>query len=272
MVGDERVGANHDTIVAFRGVAASRSSIHAGTIYGIHGVVVRTLLIPIVLAGCEHGQTPSGDPFDGGDRDGGACGKESLIDGELIDWESTDGSFLGVDGARITLRFDDTVVTTTPPNGRIDLCARPQFPLEFLVGAPGDYLDGTLSIERDAVFGGRALSLRTFTATRATTFFNERGLIFDPNKAHIVVLMTGDRTSLTLNLAHDTTQAGNDDGGGAVVTWTDGDSGRYVLFPNVDPVGAVATISGDLASGPHNVPVAAGKLSLVAISFVLVGP
>jgi hypothetical protein len=235
---------------------------------------VRTWILPIVLAACEHGQTPPG--MDGGDNpDGGtpACGKESLIGGELIDWDSSDADFLGIANATISLRFDpSSFSTTTPPNGRIELCGRPDLPLEFAIDAPGDYLDGTLAIERDVALSGEAISLRMFTAARAATFFSEHGLIFDPNKAQVVVLMTADRAALSIDAAHDTALAGNDDLGGAEVTWSAGTSGRYVLFPNVDVADSSVTITGDLMSGPRAAPIAPGTLSLVAISFVFVGP
>ena len=47
--------------------------------------------------------------------------------------------------------------------------------------------------------------------------------------------------------------------------------GRYVLFPNVDTSTAIATIGGD-PTGSKVVPIAAGQLSLIAISFVFIGP
>jgi hypothetical protein len=72
---------------------------------------------------------------------------------------------------------------------------------------------------------------------------------------------------MSLDRTHDTEQAGNDDDGDGVVAWTDGASGRYVLFPNVDVAASTATVMGD-PQGPKTVPIAAGKISLVVISFV----
>jgi hypothetical protein len=231
-------------------------------------------LLVIALAACdEHGQSPGDGGGDGGGSDGGGeCAKTSFVMGELIDWDSTEASFLGVNGAAIALTLDESFGTVTPPNGRLDFCARPDLPLEFVVDAPGDYLDGTLSIDRDVLLqSGATPSVRTLTATRAASFFTERGLTFDPNAAQIVVLSIFDASTMSIDLAHDTAQAGNDDGVGGFA-WANGDAGRYVLFPNVVVTGSTATVTGDLMTGPRIVPVAAGKLTLFVMSFVFVGP
>ncbi len=223
----------------------------------------------LVLAACVgHGSTPLVDASDGDAIGDAGCGAESLISGELIDWDSSTASFLGVSGATVTLVGDPTITTTTPTDGSIDLCARPDRPLAFTVDGPIDYLDGTLTIDRDVLIEpGVPLSLRTITTTRAATFFTEHSLTFDAGSAQIVVLLTGDRTGLTLDRTHDTTQAANDDASPGTFTWTAGNTGRYVLFPNVQVSGSTATIAGD-PKGPIVVPIEVGKLSLVAISFV----
>lgn len=226
----------------------------------------------IALTACGHGQSPiDGGGDDGGGSDGGLCGINDLVTGELIDWDSSTASFLGINGASITLTLDTEFGAVTPPNGRLAFCGRPDLPLEFTIDGPGDYLDGTLSIDRDVLQNGGNISLRAFTATRAASFFSERGLIFDPNAAQIVVLSIFDASTLSINLTHDTAQSGNDDGTGTIV-WSDGDAGRYVLFPNVTVAGSFATVTGDLMTGPRMVPVAAGKLTLFAMSFVFIGP
>jgi len=231
-------------------------------------------LLPIALAACTgHGQSPPG----GGDDDNpvadagtSACGKESFVTGELVDWDSSTASFSGIEGATLTLLADPSITAVTGPGGALAICGRPDKPLEFSLAAPGDYPDGTISIERDAVQNG-TLSLRAFTAARAASFFGERGLIFDPNKAQVVVDLVGDRFAMTLDRSHDAPQAASDDDGDGTFTWDAGDTGRYVLFPNVDATTATATIGGD-PTGTKAVPIEAGKLSLVAISFVFIGP
>jgi hypothetical protein len=81
-----------------------------------------------------------------------------------------------------------------------------------------------------------------------------------------MVFLAGDRSGLTLSRPHDAPLAGDDGDGDGAFTWAAGSSGRYVLFPNVVVAGPTLTLSGDI-SGPHTIPVAAGKLTLVAISF-----
>lgn len=196
------------------------------------------------------------------------CLPDLLIEGELIDWDSSDAAFSGVFGATVTQVGNSSVTLTTAPNGRLSLCAAPSEPFAFTVDASSDgHLSGTLTIESNVVLGGFVpLSLRTLTQTRAASFFTELGLTFDPTAAQVVVFQAGDRSSLTLSGTHDPAQQGDDNGTG-VITWGAGASGRYTLFPNVTPTANVQ-LSGD-PGGPRPVPAVAGQVSLVVISFVL---
>lgn len=224
-------------------------------------------LILIALVGCEHGQTPPGS--DGPPGDGGTtgCVPELLIEGELIDWDSSEVAFQGVFGATLTQTIDASVAQTTDPSGRLSLCAARSDPFGFTVDASSDgHLSGTLTIEPNVVLGSfTPLSLRTLTPARAATFFAEQGLTFDPDAAQIVVLQTGDRSALTLTGVHDPALSGDDDGSG-VIAWSAGTGGRYVLFPNVAPASSVQ-LGGD-PLGPRPIPAVAGAVSLVAITFV----
>jgi hypothetical protein len=82
------------------------------------------------------------------------------------------------------------------------------------------------------------------------------------------VFHTGDGIGLSLSRAHDPALAGNDHDRDGAFTWAAGQDGRYVLFPNVDVSSPTVTLLGDVTTGPHEIPVAAGKLTLVAIVFV----
>jgi len=198
--------------------------------------------------------------------DASPCGSDTFFTGELIDWDSTDSAFLGVNAARVSVQGMPAISTTTPPNGRLELCV-PTVPLlRFDVDAPAGYLDGTAYVEREALGGGLAISLRSITTTRTASFYTERGLTFDPARAHVLVFLAGDRSTLTLDRPHDAAQTANDDVPGTF-TWAAGAGGRYVLFPNVSVAQATGIITGD-TSGPHTIALAAGQLSLVAISFV----
>ncbi len=196
------------------------------------------------------------------------CLPELLVEGELIDWDSSESAFQGVFGATLTQLGDPNVTVTTAPNGRLSFCATRSDPFVFSVDADSDgHLSGTLTIEPEVVGGSfTPLSLRTIRPIRASKFFGELSLpAFDASAAQVVVLQTGDRSTLTLSGTHDTPQQGDDVGNG-MITWSAGATGRYVLFPNVTPASSVM-LSGD-PLGPRPIPAVAGQLSLVAISFV----
>jgi hypothetical protein len=222
----------------------------------------------LMIAACEGGQSPPPTDAVFGDASD-ACIEEAIVSGELIDWDSSTDAFLGIAGAVVTQRTDPSRTITTAPNGRVEICPHPDLPLEFIVDHPSGYLDGILSIERDAV--PDPFSVRAFTSDRAATFYAEHGLIFDPNLAHLVVQSVADRQELSLNAVHDTVLAASDDDGDGVFTWGAGSTGRYVLFPNIQ-----GTITSVAISAPPDqvftVPVAPGDLAMAVRSFVLIGP
>lgn len=225
----------------------------------------------IALVGCEHGQTPPMDPPSDGfvpvDTTS-VCGRDTPIQGELIDWDSSDNDFLGVFQASITQDGDPSVAVSTPPNGRLEFCANGTLPLAFTFDGPADYLDGTITIDANVPTTLlRPLSFRAITATRAASFFTERGLTFDPDKAQVIVVQTGDASALTLTGTHGTAQQGIDPNVDGNIQWSAGSSGRYVLFPNVTPSATGVQLGGD-PLGPRTVPAVAGQVSLVAIAFV----
>jgi hypothetical protein len=191
-----------------------------------------------------------------------------FVSGDLVDWDSTSASFLGVFDAKLSLPGSSMPLLSTPPNGRIETCVPAVFPLRFDLDAPADYLDGTLVIQREALTSLRPLNLRSITLARAGSFFTGRGLTFDPNRAQVVVFLAGDLAQVALDRAHDAVQAGNDGAQPGTVVWTAGDTGRYVLFPNVDTAQPTAMLTG--LAVPLSVPLAPGKLTLVAISFVFI--
>lgn len=235
---------------------------------------MRSLLFVMLAACAEHGQSPGmsdasfgdGRPF--GDAFDPCKGAGVFLTGELIDWDSSPAAFLGVFDAKLSVPGDPTPIFSTPPNGRLDTCVPAADPLKFDVDAPVGYLDGTMVVNQEALRSLLPLSLRSIKATRAATFFTERGLTFDASKAQVVVFFAGDRGGVSLDRAHGTAQAGNDDGTPGTFTWSPGDTGRYVLFPNVDATQATGTITSP--SLPLAVPLAPGKLTLVAISFVFI--
>ncbi len=212
--------------------------------------------------GCSDDNPSTPDAIvDDAARDAGPCGgAERFVTGELVDLDSTSAQFLGVFNARLSAEGMPARASITAPNGRFELCVPAAPTITLDVDAPADYLDGKLYLEVQEP-DARPLSFRAFGQARGAMLY-----AFDPARAHVLVFLAGDRSDLTLDRAHDPPLAGNDDGTPGTFTWSPGAAGRYVLFPNVDASGPTATLGGDL-SGPHTIPVAAGQLTLVGISF-----
>jgi hypothetical protein len=209
--------------------------------------------------GCGAGPRVAPDAPGDAPGDSGPCGADRFVTGELVDFASSTAQLMGVFGARFTVEGMPARTTTTAPNGRFELCAPAAAAMTFDVDAPADYLDGQAYVEAEAL-GGRPLSFRAYTPATAP-------YTFDAARGHVLVFLAGDRSDLTLDRPHGPPLAGNDDDGDGAFTWEAGNAGRYVLFPNVDASSPTLTLGGDL-SGPHTIPVAAGKLTLVGILFV----
>lgn len=228
-------------------------------------------MLVVVLTGCGgHGASPDAavdvpaEAFVPGEA--GPCGTETLVSGAVVDLDSTTSQFQGVFDARFTLQGMPAKTTTTAPNGRFELCAPRSFSYVFDVEAPPGYLDGHAYLHEQALNGFYPLELRSFTEARAATFYAELGLVFDAKRAHVLLFVAGDRTDQILDRAHDAAHAAEPDDDGALA-WSPGTTGRYVLFPNVDATSPIATLS--IGVGPeHELPVAAGKLTLAATYFV----
>lgn len=225
----------------------------------------------LALAACGDNLHPVVDarPIDGARADAavdGPCAMGRYVTGELVDLDSTTTALAGINNAVFTQR-GGTATDSTSPNGRFEMCATSTTTFLFDVDAPATHVDAIAYFEVDALTA-RMISFRTWTPARAATFYTSRSLTYDPSKAHVLVFLAGDRSNLTLaGASHDTPQAGNDDALPGTYTWAAGGSGRYVLFPNVDPTPGEVMVIGDL-SGAHTVPVVAGKITLVAASWV----
>lgn len=230
---------------------------------------MRSLLVLVALAACnEHGQSPNRADAHTDSTVPACAGTDVLVTGEIVDVDSSSVAFIGVSGATLSLvATPTTILTSTLPDGRFETCVRAPDPLVFSYDAPGDFLDGAMVITRGARGGLHPISFRGITMARAISFYASHGLAFDASKAHVLVFMAGDRSQVTLDRPHAAAQAGDDEGHAGSVAWSPGDSGRYILFPNVDITAPSGSIVGD-QGGPVNVPLAAGKLTLVAISLV----
>lgn len=196
----------------------------------------------------------------------GPCATGRYVTGELLDLDSTSAALAGINAATFTQR-GGTATDMTSPNGRFEMCAASTTNYLFDVDAPATHVDAIAYFEVEALTA-RMISFRTWTPARAVTFYTSLGLTYDPTKAHVLVFLAGDHSQLTLSGgSRGTVIAGNDEATAGTVTWAAGSTGRYVLFPNVDPTAGEVMVMGDL-SGPHTVPVAAAKITFVAASWV----
>jgi hypothetical protein len=226
---------------------------------------MRPLLLLGLVACTGHGESPPG--IDSGPHDfpdsTDVCGPQGLLPfvGSLVDIDSTQLAAAPIGDA--TLRLESAAIQiVTPPSGAIDACVPRQPVLTFDADLPGDYFDGPLVMTTDALQVSRPIELRALTTARAPSFYAERGLAFDPAKAHILAFLAGDRGNVTIDRPHGADQQANDDGTPGTLTWSPGNAGRYVLFPNIDASQPVANVE---LLGP--VPIAPGKLTLVVITF-----
>lgn len=228
------------------------------------------ILVVFVLGACGDNIHPAIDArqIDSAliDVPAGPCGAQRQVTGELVELDSTPAAFVGINNATLTQR-GGVATDETPPNGRFDMCVASTTSYVFDINAPATHVDAIAYFEVEAL-QARMISFRLWTPARAATFYTSLGLTYDPAKAHVLVFLAGDRSNLTLSGgSHDTPQAGNDDASPGTYTWAAGASGRYVLFPNVNPAASQVMVIGDL-SGAHTVPVESGKITLVAASWV----
>lgn len=207
--------------------------------------------------------------------DEGPCGANRFIGAELVDWDSTGAAFMGINGATFTQR-GGSATTTTPPNGRVEMCVATTTSYIFDVDiASADYLDAIAYFDLEAIVASGPLDQRVrfrgIEAARATSFFTERSLVYDATKAHVLVYLAGDVSNISLDRAHGMPQVGTYDAQADTLTWATGSStqnaAKYVLYPNVDASSPSGVIEGDL-QGDHSIPLEANKLTLVGISWV----
>jgi hypothetical protein len=184
--------------------------------------------------------------------------------GEYVDWDSSDtGAFCGIFGATFTVHGDATQTNMTNPNGRFTLTideARAQIDItpptaQSECSVPKSTYDvpGIMIIDQGVAAAGAIISARSFTVDRAPMFD------YDSTKAQVLVHVDGEQRAVSIDAAHDPTQAF--DG----TTWAAGDTGGNVYFPNVDPASGSVTVSMSNATGTGSVPVTAGTFTYLTI-------
>lgn len=240
------------------------------------------------LAACGGGDGAKPVDAPAGDA---TCGADTLLTGEVVDWDSNSTSFCGVFQATVTVRVATKVPTnTTNPNGRIDgaingkdvegVCV-PKAATTLIdvtgsadasqcVTTPGKYTKPGIVIADPAVIaaGGKP-SVRMMSDAALARMYAVSGPIggvYNPGQANVVFHFTGNPHAITTaSNSFSKPQQFN----GTQWEPVEGAAapGSDVLFPNVD---ASVPITFNLAGGtPSTVTLSPGS-TLVADKFTYV--
>ena len=190
--------------------------------------------------------------------------------GELIDWDSDHaGAFCGVYMAKLTEHDATTNTDTTAPNGRIMMMVPDAPTVRIDVTPPtgasqcssgGVYqLPGIIITGKAVLDSGKQASYRMLGMTRLPAWFTQFGLTYDPAKAIVFVHVEGTPAAVKSSAAHDAPATGTE------ATWTAGNVGQNVVFPN----SAVGTsdVSFDAGGGigAQTVPTVAGTITYITL-------
>ena len=201
------------------------------------------------------------------DIDNGSCGDQLNFTGELVDWDATAAASCGVNNA---LFEGGGAMDNTAPNGRFEMCIprsgvtqiaiTPPAGASGCTSMPGTYTFPAIAVANSAtILAGGFWSGRLFTAARQATLAS--GVTFDAAKGHVLVHVDGPARAVAISATHATAQANSG------TAWAAGESGKYVYFPNTDvpPGGStmLSVVGGAIGTG--NIPVQAGKLTIVTV-------
>jgi hypothetical protein len=184
--------------------------------------------------------------------------------GELIDFDSSPTSFLGVFDARYTLRGDPGCEVTTAPNGRF-VMTLPAADAIVDIDLPTPYLDALATVPRTTITAPMAtFSMRGITEDRMNEICLELGMSYDNQLATVIVYQAVDPAALTL------TNSGPSMTSNDGTTWDPGNDGAYVVFTNVVIDAGTQTLDGPPSTiGLGPVPVETSKVTYVTTLFAL---
>lgn len=193
------------------------------------------------------------------DIDNGACGSMLRFTGEYVDWDSG-ATFCGILGAQLQVPGGGAA-SVTAPNGRFDLCipdapvvlvdiTPPAAPSQCTTPPQTYVLPGIAVANKAVILAGGSWSGRAFGMARQTV---------NPTKAQVFVHVNGTPGPVSIAAAHGPAQARMND------TWSPGETGQDVFFPDVDPAGGTTTLSAGAAIGTGPIPLVAGKMTEVSI-------
>lgn len=183
----------------------------------------------------------------------GVCGADAEVIGAVVDWDSTDASFCGVNGATLHVSGGTAQSSATPPNGRITMCiphaAEPRVDVTLptdgsqcpsLFNQPNNtYTFPASLLMTDAVLtAGGSYDVRLMTVGRVMTMFAGGAPV--AGRGHLLVHVNGKAREVAISTAnHDAAQ--RFDG----TSWAAGTTGADVFFPNIDlatnPIGVTMT-------------------------------
>jgi hypothetical protein len=222
-----------------------------------------------------------GTPRDASPDTPGVCAGVTPFTGEVIDWDSTNASFCGVNNATFSVRSDPACRSMTPPNGRFQLMIPQEAhtivdiaPPTAASGCPGlagtqgnTYsLPGVAIASAAVIAAGGAFSARAMVQARVATMFTQIGQPLNPSLGQLVVHVNGTLRPVQISANHAAIQVF--DG----TTWTADNSGngtgtgRDVFFPNLDlSLGLVIVDTIGPATGTGTYLVEPGKLTYLSI-------
>jgi hypothetical protein len=193
------------------------------------------------------------------DIDNGTCGNLLRFTGEYVDWDSG-AAFCGIFDAQFQVQ-GGSAKSSTAPNGRFDLCI-PADPVVLVDITPPTMASACTTPPATYALPGIAVANKAVIT--AGGFWSGRGFVvgretIDPTKAQVFVHLNGTPQKVTLTATHGPTQARMGD------TWSSGEIGQEVFFPDVDPTGGETTLSSAGAIGTGPIPLVAGKMTNVSI-------
>jgi len=225
-------------------------------------------LTTVACAGCgDDGVTPDAPHADAAvdaTVDAGSCTGPQAFTGELVDFDSTLTSFMGVFDAGFALRGEPGCTARTAPNGRF-IMTLPASDAIVDIDAPATYVDGLVVVPQATITAtGASYSLRSFTAARADALYQSLAQTFDVTRGHVLIFQAQQLDSFALTGTNGVTIDSADGSG-----WAPGNAARYVLFTNVEVGTGTQTLSSTsgAAVGVGPLPIEAGKLTFATTVF-----